>query len=303
MSSVVPTLRALVGAGHRVVQVFTQPDRPAGRGRKLTPTPVARLAEELALPVIRTANINQENLLPADVMIVVAFGQKISESVVHHPRQGSINLHASRLPRYRGAAPINWAIINGDAVTGNSIIRLAPRMDAGAILAISQVTIGEQETAGELHDRLAVDGAPLVLRVLEELAEGRAVETPQDETQATQAPKLTREASIIDWNWTPGGIVRRIHGLYPWPGCRVRLLDAAGNELAKVTLVRVRLSEGEGSRWQAGEVMSTGAVSVGDGGGGIEVLECQPEGKRPMKLAEFRNGHPWQPGLRLESIG
>src|SRR3954469_19542920 len=155
-----PTLEALRAAGHDIVLVVSQPDRPAGRGRGLQPTPVAAAALAAGLPVLRTADINRETLPPADLMGVIAFGQKIADSVVHHPRLGSVNLHASVLPKYRGAAPINWAIINGETAAGNSVIRLAQRMDAGAVLAQSHVPIGELETAGELHDRLAADGAP-----------------------------------------------------------------------------------------------------------------------------------------------
>ncbi len=159
-----PTLRAILGAGHEVVQVVSQPDRPAGRGRGLSPTPVAAEAIAAGLPLLRTPDINQEPLNealpPADVMVVIAFGQKIADSVVNHPRLGSVNLHASRLPKHRGAAPINAAILSGDPVAGNSIIRLARKMDAGAVLAESALDVGELETAGELHDRLATDGAP-----------------------------------------------------------------------------------------------------------------------------------------------
>lgn len=307
-----PTLRALVAAGHRVIRVITQPDRPAGRGRHLTPTPIAALAEELGLPVLKTANINAEPLLPPsstlplppspDLMIVIAFGQKIGQPAVNAPRLGSINLHASRLPRHRGAAPINWAILSGDAVTGNSIIRLAERMDAGAVLAMSELAIGELETAGELHDRLAADGAGLVLRTLEDLAAGRAIETPQDDSQATLASKLSRSAATIDWTQPAEQIARKIRGLSPWPGCHITLLDAADppRSRGRATLVRARAVDGEGPRWHAGEIMSDGAIAAGDGG--VEIVEIQPEGKRPMSLAEYRNGHLWASGMRVESV-
>src|SRR5688572_15535871 len=167
-----PTLSALMDAGHEIVQVVSQPDRPAGRGRALTPTPIANLALSRGLPLIRTDNINNESLPPADLMVVIAFGQKVAPHVVDHPRLGSVNLHASRLPKCRGAAPINWAILSGETHTGNSVIRLAEKMDAGAVLGMSRLEIGELETAGELHDRLAADGAPLMLRVVESLANG-----------------------------------------------------------------------------------------------------------------------------------
>jgi len=298
----VPTLHALLAANYPIVQVITQPDRPAGRGRKLAPTPVALFAEKHALPLIKTDNINKESLPPADVMVVIAFGQKISEGVVHAPRLGSINLHASRLPKYRGAAPIHWAILSGETTAGNSVIRLANRMDAGAILGQSELTIGEVETAGELHDRLAIDGVPLVLRVLIQLVNDSAVETPQDESRATLAPKLSRETARINWNAPADQIARTIRGLSPWPGCRARVLDAAGGEVARLTLLRARPAPGEGSRWRAGEVTINGHVSAADGAGAVEILELQPEGKRPMSLDAYRRGHAWQPGLRLESI-
>jgi methionyl-tRNA formyltransferase len=295
----VPTLRALLDAGHRVARLFTQPDRPAGRGKKLTSTPIAELATSQSLDLVRTADINSEPLPAADLMVVIAFGQKISEAVVNHPRLGSVNLHASVLPKYRGAAPINWAIINGDKTTGNSIIRLANRMDAGAVLAQSELLIGESETTGELHDRLAADGAPLMLRVLDALATGAAVETEQNHALATIAPKLSRQTADIDWTQSSLAVARRINGLSPWPGCRVRLMDG-DTEVAKITLVRARPvpSRTSGS---GGTLCSDGSVTTGDGHA-VEILEVQPEGKRPMLLNSFRNGRPWREGMRLESI-
>jgi methionyl-tRNA formyltransferase len=295
-----PTLRALLDAGHDIVQVVSQPDRPAGRGRTLTPTPIAAFAASQRLPLLKTANINTETLPPAGAMVVIAFGQKIGEAAVHRPRLGSVNLHASILPKYRGAAPINWAIINGEQVAGNSVIRLAPRMDAGAVLGQSSLEIGELETAGELHNRLAADGAPLVLRVLDELAAGTAVETPQDDSQATIAPKLSREASTLDFTRPAAQIARQIRGMYPWPGCRVRLIDLSGEELARLTLVRARAVVGD-SGTMPGIINPIGFVSCGPGQ--LEVVELQPEGKKPMSLAAFRNGHRCDTNMHLESVG
>ena len=195
-----PTLKAMIEAGHEVVQVYSQPDRAAGRGRALTPTPISQFSLDQSLPLARTMNLNAETLPPADLLVVIAFGQKIADSVSQHGRLGSVNLHASLLPKYRGAAPIHWAILRGETVTGNSVIRLAQRMDAGAVLGRSTIEIGEIETTGELHDRLAADGAPLMLRVIRELAEGRSMEVSQDESLATAAPKLARESAILDWS-------------------------------------------------------------------------------------------------------
>jgi methionyl-tRNA formyltransferase len=293
-----PTLKALRGAGHCMVQIYSQPDRPAGRGRTMTPTPIAAYAIENSLAVVRTENFNNEPLPPADLLVVIAFGQKISEAAAAHARLGSVNLHASLLPKYRGAAPINWAILRGETVTGNSVIRLANRMDAGAILGQSNVSIGETETAGELHDRLAEDGAPLMLRVIDELASGKAVEKPQDESLATIAPKLSRETAKIDWSQSADVVARQINGLSPWPGCRVRLIDSGGKEIARLTLIRSRATNGDSKA--PGSIDIEG--HVGAASGVVEVLDLQPEGKRPMSLAEFRNGRPWLGGMRLESI-
>ena len=295
-----PTLRALQEPTHRVVQVVTQPDRPAGRGRGTSPTPIGQEAISNGLPLLRTANVNKEVLPDADVMVVIAFGQKIAESQVNHPRLGSVNLHASRLPKFRGAAPINWAIIQGESVTGNSVIRLSQRMDAGAILGQSALTIGEVETAGELHDRLAGEGPGLVLDVLERLEAGRASEIMQDESQATLAPKLSRESARLDFTRPAVELSRQIRGLYPWPGCRVRVLDASGNEIARLRLSRARPAAGDGPRWQPGEVTSAGTVDAT--GGCIELIEVQPEGGKLMSLDDYRRGHRWQAGLRLESV-
>lgn len=292
-----PTFRALMDGGHEIVLVVSQPDRPAGRGRHLTPTPIAQLAIEHNRPLLRTANINTETLPPADLMVVIAFGQKIAPPVVTHARLGAINLHGSLLPKFRGAAPINAAILAGETVTGNSIIRLAQTMDAGAVLGQSSLQIGELETAGELHDRLSQDGPALMLDVIKQLEEGRAVEVQQDHSLASRAPKLSRQSSAIDWNTAAAKVAREIRGLYPWPGCHVRLIDETGKERARASLVRARIIVESG---QPGTILPSGTIACGQGA--IEIVEIQPEGKRPMPLSAFRNGHPWQAGMRLESL-
>ncbi|HEY1684310.1 MAG TPA: methionyl-tRNA formyltransferase [Tepidisphaeraceae bacterium] len=293
-----PSLQALIGAGHEIVQVITQPDRPAGRGRKLTPTSVGEFAIEKNLPLVRTENINALELPAADVMVVIAFGQKIAQSQVNRPRLGSVNLHASILPKYRGAAPINWAILSGETETGNSVIRLAEKMDAGAVLGQSRLEIAELETAGELHDRLAVDGGPLMLRVLDDLANGRVKEEIQDESRATIAPKLSRQSTALDFNKPAEHIVRQIRGLYPWPGCRMRLV-MEGKEIARFTLVRGLAMAGS-FVGAAGNIDSSGNIICNPGG--VTVVELQPEGKGPMNLSAYQNGNAWLTGARLESV-
>jgi len=294
-----PSLRAVSRSGHRIVQVFSQPDRPAGRGRVLTPTPVASFAAECNLLLVRTADINAETFPPADMMLVIAFGQKIAPELVSHPRLGSINLHASLLPRYRGAAPINWAILRGETVTGNTVIRLADRMDGGAILGQAELRIGELETAGELHDRLADAGAELVIDVLEKVADSTAVEIAQDEGAATLAPKLARECGRIDWSRRAWEVASQVRALYPWPCCRVRVVDEGGLDRGHLGLVRARM--GVPVAGEPGVIGVEGLVAAGDGIG-VDLVEVQPEGKRPMSLGAYRNGHPWGHGMRLESL-
>lgn len=298
-----PTLKALRAAGHDLLLVVSQPDRPAGRGRKTVPTPIAQYAIESNLPLLRTDNINAESLPAADLLVVIAFGQKIAAAVYNAPRLNSINLHASILPKYRGAAPINWTILRGEAIAGNSIIRLADKMDAGAIVAQSRLPIGEVETAGELHDRLAEDGAPLLLSAVAALADGSAVECEQDHARSTLAPKLSRAQTHLDFANTPAAeLALKVRGLYPWPGCRVRLTDAEGTEKARATLVRAHAGTGEGPRWHPGDITIHGAISLGDGSNSLEIIELQPEGRTPMSLASYKNGHPWMAGMHVESI-
>lgn len=297
-----PTLRRLVEAGATVAHVYTQPSKPAGRGKQLTPTPIAQVAAELGLPLTETPDINALPLPPADALVVIAFGQKLAPSVVDHARLGAVNLHASRLPKYRGAAPIHWAVINGDATTGNSVIRLAQRMDAGAVLAMSETPIGPTETTGELHDRLSLDGAPLVERVLIGLRDGTATPIEQDHAQATKAAKLSRELARIDWTRDAAAIGHQICGMHPWPGCRVRLVDEGGKELDRLTLVRARPSAAIPTidAVARGTIVANGLVACGSGA--LEVVELHPDGKRPLPLPAYLNNGRWRPGCRLESI-
>lgn len=291
-----PSLRALLASRHRIVQIVTQPDRPAGRGRQLTPTPIGQFAIEHHLPLSRTADINAEALPSADLLVVIAFGQKISQQVIERFPKQAINLHSSRLPKFRGAGPVNAAILAGETVSGNSIIRLAERMDAGAVLGQSELAIGETETAGELHDRLSADGAPLLLRVIDELEAGTAVETLQDESAVSRARKLSRETTKIDWSQPATKIATQIRGLYPWPGCQVELFDTNDRVIATVTLSRARATPLAGS---PGVINPDG--TIGSGSGSVEIIDLQPQGKRPMPLSAFRNGYPWKPGMRVRS--
>ena len=292
----VPTLQAL-HERHDVVHVYTQPDKPAGRGKRTAATSVADWAESAGLPLVKTDRLNAEPLPAADVLVVIAFGQKISQAVTQHPRYGAVNLHASLLPAYRGAAPIHAALINGETVVGNSVIRLAERMDAGAILGQGELAVRETETTGELHDRLANAGPELVLKVLAGLAAGTAIEREQAHDQATLATKLSREDAAIDFARSGTALAAQINGLSPWPGVQVRVLDADGNEADRLTLLRARPAAGASAA--PGSLDSDGLIFTGDGR--LELLDVKPQGKRAMALREYRNGKRWEPGLRLIS--
>jgi methionyl-tRNA formyltransferase len=292
----IPALTALLDAHYDVTAVYTQPDRPAGRGRKLTPTPIADFARTRALNVITTPDINTEKLPTTDVMVVIAFGQKIAPHIVNHARLGSVNLHASRLPKYRGAAPINRAIIQGDTITGNSIIRLADKMDAGAVLAMSEIMIGETDTAGDLHDRLARDGGPLVLRVVNQLLHGTIDEVEQDHTHATAAPKLSRETAVIDWTQPCSVVSRFINGLSPWPGCSVHVADK--NDTLRLLRARPIIKSCTNT-CPPGTMDDAHHIICGSGA--IELIDVQPAGKKPMTFTDYQRGHALKPGTRLAS--
>jgi methionyl-tRNA formyltransferase len=317
----VPTLRHLLDLGLHIEVIISQPDRPGGRGRKFMPTPISQLALTRSIPLARTDDINRVHLPDADLLIVIAFGQKLKPRIINHARWGAINLHASILPRWRGAAPINWAMMAGDTHTGNSVIRLADKMDAGAIIAQSSLEIGEIETAGELHDRLAQDGKHLVEQAIEEIVGGTARPIEQDPALATRAPKLTRQHTELDFSQPAEHIARRIRAMHPWPGCHVRLVDLAGTEVDRMTLVRARAvpfyyaraaMERCGLplvRVPAGVLGNPynfppgSAPRIGTGDDfGVEVLELQPEGKRVMPLSAYCNGHRWESGMRIQSI-
>lgn len=295
----VPTLGRLVARGFPIVRVYTQPDKPAGRGHALTPTGIGKFAIEHRLDLVRTADLNSENIPECDLLVIIAFGQKLSQELVSKPRLGAINLHASRLPKYRGAAPINWAVIEGETTTGNSVIRIAEKMDAGNVLGMSEIEIGALETSGEVHDRLARDGADLMERVIDELSSGRAIETEQDHTRATKAKKLSRGLAVIDWKRPAKSIANQIRGMFPWPGVRVKLLDNSGSTIDHLTLIRAG-AIGNQHHDSPGLIDESGRITTGEGE--VEIVELQPQGRRAMSISSYRNGKPWPVGGRLESI-
>ncbi|MFN4217780.1 MAG: methionyl-tRNA formyltransferase [Candidatus Bipolaricaulia bacterium] len=291
----VPTLRALAHT-HNVLAVFTQPDRPAGRGLALMPPPIKRAALELGLPVYQPDKINREaefiKTLHPDVIVVVAFGQFLSKRLLAIPKFGCINLHASLLPKYRGAAPIHWAIINGETETGLTTFILSEEMDAGDILLQERVPISDADTAGSLHDKLATLGPNLVLQTLEGLEKGTLTPRPQDHSQATFAPKLESTVGHIDWGQPARKIFNLIRGLNPSPGA----YTFWDGQRVKLYASRVEPSS---SIFPPGCVIDAERLIVRCGEDALELLEVQPAGKRRMRGKDFVNGYKIRIGARF----
>lgn len=291
----IPTLRALAQQ-HRVLAVFTQPDRPAGRGLVPTPPPIKRVAQELGLTVYQPEKINREaefiKTLNPDVIVVVAFGQFLSKKLLAIPKYGCINLHASLLPKYRGAAPIQWALITGECETGLTTFLLNEEMDAGDILLQEKVSISDEDTAGTLHDKLAELGPDLVLRTLEGLEQGTLIPRPQDHSQATFAPKIESIMGQIDWSQPARKIFNLIRGLNPAPGAYTFW---EGQRL-KLYASRVVPSS---SIFPPGCVIDAERLIVRCGEDALELLEVQPAGKRRMSGHDFVNGYKIRIGAKF----
>ncbi len=300
-----PTLKALIQTGHEVAMVVTQPDKPAGRGRHCTPTPIAAYAAEVGLSVLKTANVNNPQVLAGlravapDILVVIAFGQKIADAVLNMAPHGGVNLHASLLPAFRGAAPIQRAILSGEHTTGISVIRVTNVMDGGEILAQIPTVIGDSETAGELHDRLAELGAPLMQEVLRQIEAQCVRAAIQDTTRISTAPKLSKDMAHVDFTQSARQVSCRIRGLSPWPGCLADLLTPGGDVRAKLSLLKCREGATGQLSGKPGEVLP--GLFIACGTGTIELLTLQPVGKRPMDMRSLANGYGIKAGWRLQS--
>ncbi len=303
-----PTL-AWLCTEHEVVGVVSQPDKPAGRKRVLTPTAIAQFALERRLPLLRVENINtaegieQLKAMRAEASVVIAFGQKLSPGVIEAGGGLVVNLHASLLPKYRGAAPINWAMIEGEKETGVSVIGLAQRMDAGLVYAQVRAAIDPLETAGELHDRLARMGPGAIGSVLRDYQQGALHGVAQDESLASKAPKLSKADGWVDWGLPAEQVVARIHGLTPWPGVRVNWVRGDGGAVQELILRRAKVMEGvSAGQVEPGGVLEGGCVATGAGpeAGVVRLLEVQKPGGRVLGMDEFLRGHEFCEGDRLE---
>ena len=303
----VPCLDALQASAHHLCLVATQPANPAGRGRRPQPTPVAQWADAHKVAFVETGNVNAPEVIQRvaacqpEVIVVIAFGQKIGKEVVALPPKGAINVHASLLPKYRGAAPINWAIIRGETHTGVSIITLADKIDAGDVLAHTGTEIGTQETAGELHDRLAQLAVPLLLETLAALEAGTATYTKQNDAEATFAPKLHKSDGFLDFHEPAAILARKIRGLTPWPGAAACFTSAQTQKSTRVVLVLAEVVPGtDATQLAVGTFDQERAVVCG--AGRLSLQKIKPAGSGLMSFHAFVNGWHVQPGDRLTKI-
>jgi methionyl-tRNA formyltransferase len=291
-SFAVPTLERIVQAGHRVLAVFTQPDRPKGRGGELAASPVKETALRFSLPVHqperirRPEPVEQLKQMQPDAMVVVGYGQIIPQSIIDIPRHGIINVHASLLPKYRGAAPIQWAIANGEASSGVTTMRIDAGLDTGDMLLKWETPIGPEENAIELGQRMAQAGADLLVETLRGIDAGTISPQPQDNLQASLAPILKKEDGEVDWNWPARKIFNRARGFLPWPGAYTYFRG----QLFHIWKARVVDEPGEGGPGRLMPLKRRLLVSSGEGSA-LELLEVQIEGRKRMPAEAFLNGH------------
>jgi methionyl-tRNA formyltransferase len=306
-----PTFEALLAGPHSVVGLVTQPDRPAGHERGSTRQVgkgMKSIAQDHGIPVLQPESINAPEGIAAlrawqpDLLVVAAYGQILSRDVLAVPPLGGINVHASLLPKYRGAAPVAWAIYHGEKQTGVTIIRMSVQLDAGDMLLQEILEIGPEETAGELEARLAVAGAGLAVQAVDMIAAGAAQGIQQDRSQATKAPKLTKEHGLIDWNRSAEQIRNHIRAMQPWPTAYT-FLHTTGKPPIRVILNRAKPSgENAIEAKPAGSLVGKdNRLYVVTGQGLLEILELQPAGKKRMSAAEFLRGHPVREGDRFGS--
>jgi len=294
-------LNALARSDHSLRFIVTQPSHPAGRGRKPRPTPVAHWANTHSTPFIETGDVNAPQVIEKiahyepDLIVVIAFGRKIGNDLINLPPKGAINVHASLLPKYRGAAPINWAIINGEKQTGISIISLAEKMDAGTILAQEKTDILENETAGELHDRLAQMAAPLLLKTIDKIADSTVVYTEQDHSRATPAPKLKKSDGFLDFNDSAGSLRRKILGLWPWPGASATYTSKKTNKSIRATIAMAEVVQASNPTGLPPGALDEN-LNIICGEDALKITKIKPTGSRLMDFKDFVNGQHTRPG-------
>ena len=289
----VASLKRLVADGHDICGVFTQPDKPKGRGMELCASPVKELALENGLPVFQPVKMRdgtalaQIKALEPDILVVVAYGRILPDDILAVPKYGAINVHGSLLPKYRGAAPIQWAVLNGDKITGVTTMYLASEMDTGDIIYTAETEIGEYETSGELFDRLKDMGAELLVKTLRDIDAGIAPRTPQDHSKASYVTMLDKSICPIDWNKTPREVLKHIYGLQPWPVATMEL------EGKTVRVFAAKYTDGKTEK-VPGAVVSTdkGGLEIACADGEtLLITEIQAPGKKRMGAEDYLRGH------------
>lgn len=303
-----PSLAALLASRHAVAGVVTQPDRPQGRGRKVLPSPVKAAALAKGLTVWTPEKAGEEAMLDTlaaakpDAIAVASFGQLLSRKFLEIPPKGCINVHPSRVPRWRGASPVAHTILNGDAVTGVAIFKVIEKLDAGPVYASRDVPVDPRETAGELEARLAPVGAELLVAVLDAIEAGTARAEPQDESRVTHAAKLGKEQGRIDWARPAERVAAHIRAMNPWP-CAFAAFQGAHPAPVRVNLLRAVPAKGTAGG-EPGRVVETrkNGLVVAAAPGAVLVTELQPEGKRPMAARDFANGYRVKAGDRFGDV-
>jgi methionyl-tRNA formyltransferase len=300
----VPTFRAIYDSPHEVLALITRPDRPQQGRTKTPPNPMRALAVERGTPVHDPESINSSHArmvlasYQPDIFVVCDYGQILKPEALEIARIGGINLHASLLPKYRGAAPINWALYHGESETGVTVIHMTPQLDAGPAIAIGRLAIGTYDTSAEIEPRLAELGVPLVLEAMTALESGTATPIVQDPAQATKAPRLKKELGAIDWSRTAIAIKDQIRALQPWPKS-FTFWRREGGEPIRLILERVRLEPEQ--QGDPGIVINAAGETlvVGTGAGALAIEQIQPAGKRAMSAGEFLRGNSVRPGDRF----
>jgi methionyl-tRNA formyltransferase len=294
-------LNALAQSSHSLDFIVTQPPRQAGRGRKPTPTPVADWAKAHSVPFIETEDVNAPQILQKiaghtpDLIVVVAFGQKIGNELIKLPPKGAINVHASLLPKYRGAAPINWAIISGETETGICIITIAEKMDAGDILGQFATEIKPDETAEQLHDRLAKLAAPLLLETIDKIAEGSVIYTTQDHSKATLAPKLKKSDGALDFAESAELLQRKIRGFWPWPGASATYTSKKTAKSLRVTIAMAQVVKTANPAHLSPGTLDEN-LNVICSEDALKIVKIKPDGSGLMDFKDFINGRQTRPG-------
>ena len=294
----IPPLKALI-ANHQVVGVFSQPDKPVGRHHnKLQPTPVKECAQSHGIPVYQPEKLRDGTALATlreldpELIVVAAYGRILPNDILALPPKGCVNVHSSLLPKYRGAAPINWAILKGEAETGVTIMHMASELDAGDIILQRATPIGETEDAAALYDRLAQLGGELLTEAVALIEAGTASRTPQDHTKATLAPMLSKEMSPVDWTRSAQEIFNQIRGLYPWPGASTDIITGEPVKLWRAQVVEKHTDATPGAIIAASKQGID--VACGELQHVLRILELQPPGKKRMTAADYLRGHPIQ---------